>query len=634
MHFVTVDLETTANGGIKNSPEAHYRNNRVLACGFHEDGTTYINDTTTHLVARLIDLVAQDEDVTLVGHNLKFDLKYLMRSHPEGPWNKLNYHCTMYQEYRASGHKHRFMSLEDACDMRHVPYKKSLDLGAWIKAGNKMEDIPKADLESYLEDDVVHTMQLHSAQIMNAEYYECWQNHIPALASMELLGLPIDKALLMDRMSKAVVERDTHFADIWTYVTDNLEWSDGIQLVPKDLKATAPRTISYLLTGEPAAGLTKAVRRNIVWKTGHKPMLNKPQIHALWGNVLPTNLGYPLAKGKLDDVARMFTSTAATNLVEAVIKFRAIDKLIGTYYGPFLEELDATGQGRIYPKLNMAATGTGRLSSSNPNGQNMPPEARNLCEASNGTMFEIDFKQLEVVGLAVLSKDPTLINDLMLGKDIHFESGKTVMGWTNPSDMTDKDRKIVKGVNFGLIYGGGAKGISLSTGTDVKIVKALIKSFYGRYPGVADWQEDFYTSVTSKLAVAGMEKGEQIYHSLVEDPTSGRRFYFKEAPAPQWVRAKTGRRFSFKPTETKNYPVQGFAGGDIVMVALTLLWERLYHRESTEIRMTVHDSILVDTGMTETELRTIMDDVCAETMHIIGITVPLTFDITSGIYWQ
>jgi DNA polymerase-1 len=434
-------------------------------------------------------------------------------------------------------------------------------------------------------------------------------------------------------MKTAVHDRETHDFAVWEQITDNLEWSNGDLLQPKDLKYTSPRTISYLLTGEPSAGLTKRVRKNIVWKKGKKPMLTSHEVQSIWGSILPSNLGYPLAKSKLDDIALVCSGRAA-RLVKALVDFRALDKVIGTYYGPFLEELDATGQGHIYPKLNMCSTSTGRLSSSNPNGQNMPEEARGLVESLFGNMKEIDFKQLEVVGLAVLSQDPTLINDLMLGKDIHFESGKSVMGWKNPSDMTDKDRKTVKGVNFGLIYGGGAKGISAQTGTDVKIVKALIKSFYARYPGVADWQEDFYSNVASKLSVAGMENGEQIYHSLVEDTTSGRRFYFKEAAAPQWVRAKTGRRYSFKPTETKNYPVQGFAGGDIVMVALTLLWEQLYGREGTALRMTVHDSILVDTDMSDTELTSIMEDVCGETAHLLGISIPLKFDIQSGSSWQ
>jgi DNA polymerase I-like protein with 3'-5' exonuclease and polymerase domains len=100
------------------------------------------------------------------------------------------------------------------------------------------------------------------------------------------------------------------------------------------------------------------------------------------------------------------------------------------------------------------------------------------------------------------------------------------------------------------------------------------------------------------------------------------------------VRVKTGRRYSFKPTETKNYPVQGFAGGDIVMVALSILWERLYGKEGTCLRMTVHDSILVDTDMSDTELQIIMDSVCGETEHLLGISIPLKFDIQSGSTWQ
>jgi DNA polymerase-1 len=389
--------------------------------------------------------------------------------------------------------------------------------------------------------------------------------------------------------------------------------------------------VSYILTGEPAAGLTKRVRRNIVPKGD--PLLNNAEIAKVWGTKQPTHLGYPLSKFDVEDILAL-GNVNATDYINALMDYRTVTKLVNTYYGPFLEQ--AKIQPTIHPKMNMGTTGTGRLSSSAPNGQNLPDPVRQLFKSEYGKFMEIDFKQLEVVALAFLSKDPQLIEDIQQGRDLHYETGKHVMGWKTPADMSKKDRKLVKNVNFGLIYGGGVAGLSNQTGQPEKLIKKLINAFYGRYKHVGPWQQDFYTSVVKHMKPNGFKEGEQIYKSLVKCPISGRKFQFSEAKAPQWLRARTGRKYSFKPTETKNYPVQGFAGGDIVMMALWGLYHKLRHafRPHTQIRMTVHDSLLVDTDMSETELHRMMQEVCQDIVQYYGLPFKLDFDIEVGTYWQ
>lgn len=636
MYEITVDLETTANGP-GNSPEAHYPANNILWCGWKLSGQPAVHTLkggTEQLMDDLTDAMALD-DVTLIGHNLKFDLKYLMRYDPGFPWHKLYYHCTMYEDYLASGHERKFTGLEALCSEHNVTYKKSLDLGALIKSGIKMEDIPDSDLLPYLKDDVISTMLCYNSQrdIATRENREAYTGHIPALAEIELNGLALDVPAAQIAMHTSVVEEQIWERVLWDIVSEHLEWSDGVALAPGDLNYTAPRTISYLLTGMPTTGLTKRVKRNIVWKQLRVPMLTLTQIGTVWGTKQATHLGYPLSKLEMEKIVRI--GGHAGTLIEALRKFRDQKKLTSTYYGPFLEE--AKTQPSVHPKLNVSQTSTGRLSSSKPNGQNMPPDARHLFKSTEGQLMEIDFKQLEIVALAYLSGDAQLISDILRGQDIHFNSGKDVMGWKTTADMDEKSRKIVKGVNFGLIYGGGAKGISLSTGQDQKLIKQLIKAFYARYPGVATWQKDVYTQVVGNMKPNGHRDGEQTYHSYYDDPKSQRKYHFVEGPAPNWVRAKTGRGYSFKPTETKNYPVQGFAGGDIVMRALGELWELFSKHKAfnyTKLRMTVHDSILVDTDVDQRLIEGAMATVCTTIRNHYNLPFDLQFDITTGTNWR
>lgn len=632
--IITIDSETTANGP-SNSPEAHYPDNKALMWGWKEGHQSVkVHPTSARLADRVDELLANKDDVVLVGHNIKFDLKYLMRDEPHVKWGDCRVFDTMYYQYRWSGHRDKFMGLEATCAAWNVPYVKTLDLGAWLKAGNLMEDIPTDDLEAYLEDDVGYTFSLYNKMTMDPRYYEHFTDHLSVLAAMELIGLDLDKTKTQHAMAAAIEDRDTLDQGIWDIVEEVIGWTSGDIMTKKQVNYTASRTMSYIFTGKPDHGLTPHLKRRQIKLLG-KPLLSAKEISKLWGpNAKVTHLGYKMTAKELKWIKKHAKSTEAVLLADQLLDWKEVDKLIGTYYGPFLEEVKHTG-GTLHPKLNTCATATGRLSSSNPNGQNMPLAARECIKSRYGCIYEIDFKQLEVVALAHLSQDQQLLDDLANGEDIHFNTGKRVMGWKVPADMTSAQRKLVKNVNFGLIYGGGASGLSEQTGQPKKLVQSLIDSFYTRYPGVAEWQKEFYTAVTDNMKTAGFQGNEQVYSSLYEDPTTGRRFFFKEHESPAWMKARTGRSYSFKPTETKNYPVQGFAGGDIVMWSLRLLWEVVREWPDTALRMTVHDSIMLDTAASPAIIEGTMDLVCSAVRHQLNIQPELKFELdVCGTHWR
>jgi DNA polymerase I-like protein with 3'-5' exonuclease and polymerase domains len=613
--MIVLDLETTANGGPdKDSPDAHWRCNRVLLAGWIENGAYY---ESTHLASIGKDIEQEILDIgecLLVAHNAKFDIKYLMRDLPHLAWERVRVWDTMTWEYLQSGHRTVMASLEDTATRYGIKFKKSLNLGALIASGVKMEDIPHEDLAPYLEEDV-HV--LHKIYLEQRKQGTHWMDHILPLAEMELNGLPLN----IDKASKLVTKLQKELDESYEYIRDHIMrtcvWQDGTSptlddfsehVYPKSkyIKATANRTISMLLTGEPAVlSITPKWKLSL---TG-APLVDGEDI---WEEE-PTNLGYPMGEEHLDRINEELGNNC--ELIDHVLRHRKNTKIVNTYLLPMIRQ--ALCEGTVHPNLNTAVTVSGRLSSTSPNGQNMPPIVRELIEADE--IEEVDFSQLEVVGAATLSGDKQLIYDLQHGVDIHKNTATTVFG---PS-LAEEKRKLAKNVNFGVLYGGKAYGLSKQTGVDKETIQELIDAFYTSYPGVATWQRSLFENIVDNM--------EACYASMYTLPTSGRRFQFVETEAPDWVKKKTHRSFSFSPNHTANYPIQGFAGGDIVMYGLWWLWTQV--RTEADFLLTVHDSILIkkDRG---TDLSPYYLSMNQEIEKKFNLPVNLHVDVETGQQWR
>jgi len=263
----------------------------------------------------------------------------------------------------------------------------------------------------------------------------------------------------------------------------------------------------------------------------------------------------------------------------------------------------------------------------------MPPEVRELIESDAGNRIdELDFSQLEMVGAATLSGDPQMIYDLNHGVDIHYNTASSVFG----VDNAEEKRKLAKNVNFGVLYGGKAGGLSKQTGVDKDTITQLIDAFYDRYPTVARWQRKFFEDVVDNMEAHDVCQGEQRYRSDYILPQSGRKFRFIETEAPAWLRAKTRRKFSFSPNHTANYPIQGFAGGDIVMYGLTHLWRAVrkdWNWDAVRFRVTVHDSIMLERDARIDMTRYYNEAIGAIETHF-NLPVHLQFEVETGYHWS
>lgn len=256
-----------------------------------------------------------------------------------------------------------------------------------------------------------------------------------------------------------------------------------------------------------------------------------------------------------------------------------------------------------------------------------------------GRILELDFSQLEIYVLAVLSNDATLKSDLASGKDLHGISAEMLFG----STFTPAQRKIAKQLSFQLQYGAGAKSMAETNGIAIEVAKKFIENYYSRYTGVKAYHDSLLAEVdylretrTGLRTQKGNPAGVSKMHSL-----TGRTYTFIEQDAPDFLKVAT----SFSPTKTKNYPVQGFATGDIVPMCLGKIFRALRSNLTFDraIRLvnTIHDSVMFDCKDEASalawaaECKAIMENAPHDLKAIFGIDfdLPLHAGVEMGESW-
>jgi DNA polymerase-1 len=218
-----------------------------------------------------------------------------------------------------------------------------------------------------------------------------------------------------------------------------------------------------------------------------------------------------------------------TPFTESILRYRTYNKQKTTYYENMRDLMFPNGF--IYPSLNHVATKTGRLSCTKPNIQNQTEEggikgAYVSRWGHKGRLVEFDYSQLEMVALAYLANDRTLIADIGGGKDMHTELFIDMYS----RSPTKEERKWFKRLSFGLVYGAGARTLAENAGCTVAEAKKFISVFYGRYPGVQIWHEETY-GVAKKQRKVSKEhcpvSKRPVGKYVMNTPTT-RRYVFKE----------------------------------------------------------------------------------------------------------
>jgi len=319
-----------------------------------------------------------------------------------------------------------------------------------------------------------------------------------------------------------------------------------------------------------------------------------------------------------------------------------LDKEIGTYYavkdpktGEFKGMLTCVDpiDHIIHHMLNHSSTVTSRLSSSNPNCQNIPRapsrvKAMFISRFPDGVMGEIDYSQLEVVVQGMLSGDKTLITDLCNRVDFHCKRVSNKFGipyedalvWCKDEDHPEYDtwkprRQGVKEFSFQRAYGAGAATIALSTGMTKEDVEALIIAEDKLYPDVVNFNLDVEKEVNATAeAFNDPSRGYRTFRRGTWQAPTGTTYQWRSYDAPKWLKDRDGIMDTFSPPELKNYPVQG-TGGEIVQMALGVLWRWFVSTDNfggkALLVNTVHDCVWFDM------MPEVVDEVIAGSMRIM-----------------
>ena len=302
-------------------------------------------------------------------------------------------------------------------------------------------------------------------------------------------------------------------------------------------------------------------------------------------------------------------------IVPLILEYRKLGKLIGTYVDGLISAADS--EGKVHSVFKQAATATGRLSSAEPNLQNIPiktDEGRYLRKFfvpsdSNSVFIDADYSQIELRLLASISGDESMCDAFNNGADIHTATAATVFG-VPFDEVTPLMRKRAKAVNFGIMYGMGEYSLAEDLGIPMKEAKTYIQNYLARFPSVTE-----YFNVTKEKAYADG------YVSTM----FGRRRYIPELKASNKMLRAFGERVA------RNSPIQGSAA-DIMKIAMIKVSERFKQEcPSAKLILQVHDELLVEAPISEIEIaRKIL---CEEMENAVSLNIRLCVEAGSGETW-
>lgn len=305
-----------------------------------------------------------------------------------------------------------------------------------------------------------------------------------------------------------------------------------------------------------------------------------------------------------------------SDIVADILDFRQIQKLKSTYVDA-LPQMINKKTGRIHTSYNQAVAATGRLSSNNPNLQNIPVRTERGKEVRKAfiprdehhVLLSADYSQIELRIIAEISEDENMMEAFVQGHDIHTATAAKVYG-VSLEEVTSTQRRNAKAVNFGIIYGQSAFGLSQNLGIPRKEAAEIIENYFNTYPGIKKYMSD-----TMNFA---RENG---YVQTI----MGRRRYLRDInSANQTVRG-------FAERNAINAPIQGSAA-DMIKIAMIRIHQDIIDQKlNSKMTMQVHDELVFDVLKSETEqMRKIIQD---RMQNAIKMKVPIVVEIGEGSNW-
>jgi len=519
-------------------------------------------------VLRMASGILEDQGIPKIGHNLKYDIGMLRQERVEVQGTLYD---TMLASYLINPNKPDH-SLEDV-SFEYLSYRKK-SFQEILAKKESFSDVTLEDATRYAAEDAALAMELKGVLFerlkeegLDTLYFDMEMPLIHVLIDMEEAGFKVD-ADKLNNMSK--------------------ELSREIESIQKRI---------YFLAGEEfninsPKQLSKVLFHSLGLKPGKK-----------------TKTGFSTELSVLEDLAETH------ELPGEILNYRSLSKLKSTYTD-VLPDLVNPRTGRIHTSFNQTVTATGRLSSSEPNLQNIPVRGewgrriRDAFIAEQGNLIlSADYSQIELRILAHLSRDQGLIDAFMSGVDIHTRTASTLFG-VAMDKVTSDMRRVAKTVNFGVVYGISPFGLSGALTIAPADAKRYIDGYFEGHPGVKAYIEETLGEAKEKGYVLTM---------------FGRRRKVPEIKSQNAITRAQGERLAI------NSPIQGTAA-DAIKIAMIRIRER-FRRDKVNVKMIlqVHDELVFELPGDELD-RTIR--IVRETMEgAVSLLVPLKVDIGYGKSW-
>ena len=360
-----------------------------------------------------------------------------------------------------------------------------------------------------------------------------------------------------------------------------------------------------------------AITKKIYELAGDEFNINSPQ---QMGKILFEKLKLPGAKktktGYSTDISVLTNLARVHPLPAEILSFRTLSKLKSTYIDS-MPELINPQTGRIHTSYNQTVTATGRLSSSEPNLQNIPirtEEGKRIRAAfitePGWKMLSADYSQIELRILAHLSQDQTLIDAFVHDEDIHTRTAAEIWG-VKPQEVTAQMRREAKVINFGIVYGMSAFGLSQQLEIEPRLAQAYIDDYFRKYKGVQRYIDEVIKDA--------QEKGYAI--TLLN-----RRRYLPEITSGNVTARKFAERTAI------NTPIQGTAA-DLIKVAMIRIFNKMRQEKFVgRMILQVHDELIFEAP--EPEIEPLSRLVKVEMEGVIKMSVPLKVDMSWGNNWS
>lgn len=517
----------------------------------------------------------EDENIEKVGHNLKYDLEVLSGY---GITVKGKFFDTMIAHYLINPDMRHGMDILSETYLKYSPKPIEALIGKKGKGQKTMRDVAVEEVKEYAAEDADVTLQLKHLFEPELErtgtrklFDEIEIPLMPVLASMEQEGINLDVEYL--KQLSVELTNDINRLEQKIYECAGESFNLG-----------SPKQLGEILFDKLKIG-------------GNKQKKTKTGQYATGEEVL--------------------SYLALTNpIVQDILEWRQLVKLKNTYVDALPQQVEPT-TGRVHTDYMQTVAATGRLSSNNPNLQNIPIRTERgrqirtafIARDEDHTIVSADYSQIELRIIAALSGDPEMIRSFQMGEDIHTATAAKV--FNVPIEAVSREqRSNAKTVNFGIIYGVSAFGLSNQTSLSRTESKDLIDAYYKTYPRLRDF-------IAEQVEVA-RERG-------FVQTISGRRRYLKDINSQNVVVRGAAER------NAVNAPIQGSAA-DIIKIAMINIHKRLVNENwKSKMLLQVHDELVFDVH--NSELESIKPMIKHEMENAFILDVPLIVDMGEGKNW-